>query len=119
MKSFTFTELGRRQREVGLDDLADTPMALSEKAPEFKAAAAVAAASASAAPGLPVMKPNTWFKARFPTLAEKHGEPVALDVPRNGRPLVRDLNESFMAAVFGLHASPEAPTVFQRPEGRF
>lgn len=92
---------------------------LVAKAPEFKAAAAVAAASAGADARLPVMNPNAWFKARFPKLAEKHGEPVALKVPMNGRPSVQDLNESFMAGVMGLDACPDAPTVFLRTEGRF
>ena len=82
---------------------------------DFKAAVEIVAA----APNLPVVNPNSWFKQRFPTLAEKLGEPVALRVPTGGRPSVQDLNESFMAATLGNEASPESPTIFLRPEGRF
>jgi hypothetical protein len=62
--------------------------------------------------------PNAWFKKRFPKLADKHGEPVAIRTT-NGNGSVQDLNESFLAECFGPDASPDAPTVYLRGENRF
>ena len=64
------------------------------------------------------LMPGTWFKQRFPKLAEKHGEPV-LETISGKRAQVRDLSDDFMAAVFGLDGMPEAPTVYVPMEDRF
>jgi antitoxin (DNA-binding transcriptional repressor) of toxin-antitoxin stability system len=86
---------------------------LVRAAPEY--AAQVAAAEKAAE----TVNPNAWFNQRFPMLAARHGEPVALRTPMNGRPSVQDLNESFLSAILGTEANPKAPTVFLRQEGRF
>jgi P4 family phage/plasmid primase-like protien len=62
--------------------------------------------------------PNEWFKAKFPGLADIHGEPVSLQ-SKNNRTKASDLNESFMAATLGEPASPDIPTVYLRGENRF
>ena len=64
------------------------------------------------------LTPNDWFKQKFPTLAEQHGEPVSLQ-SRNNRTKASDLNESFMAATLGEEADPKTPTVYLRGENRF
>ncbi len=62
--------------------------------------------------------PNEWFKQKFPTLAETHGEPVS-QKSANNRTKASDLNESFMAATLGAAANPDEPTVHLRGENRF
>jgi len=63
--------------------------------------------------------PNDWFKAKFPKLADRHGEPLDIYSPKNQRPRVVDMNESFLATTLGEDASPETPTVYLRGENRF
>lgn len=63
--------------------------------------------------------PLEWFKRRFPTLAETHGEPVHLITPNNGKPRVVNLADDFLAATQGEDGQPDAPTVFQSVENRF
>ena len=62
--------------------------------------------------------PGTWFKQRFPKLAEEYGEPVQESISGK-RAQVRDLSEDFMAAVLGPVGMPEAPTVYFPMEDRF
>lgn len=83
---------------------ADTLRALVEDAPEF----------------VPDEErtPGTWFKQRFPKLAEKYGDPVHESISGK-RAQVRDLSEDFMAATLGADGMPETPTIFFAPEERF
>lgn len=64
------------------------------------------------------LTPATWFKHRFPKLAEKYGEPVCQTVSGN-RARVRDISEDFMAAALGPDGSPDAPTIYFPTEERF
>ena len=64
------------------------------------------------------LTPGTWFKQRFPRLAEKHGEPI-LESISGKRSQVRDVSEDFMAATLGMDGTPQAPTVFVPGEDRF
>ena len=64
------------------------------------------------------LMPGTWFKQRFPKLAEKYGEPV-LESVSGKRAVVRDLSEDYMAAVLGADGMPEAPTIYLPTEERF
>jgi len=63
--------------------------------------------------------PNRWFKARFPKLAEKYGEPIQESQKDKNLPRVVDICEDFMAATLGEDGHPEAPTVFLPTEDRF
>jgi hypothetical protein len=64
------------------------------------------------------LTPATWFKQRFPKLAEKYGEPVHQSISGN-RARVRDISEDFMAATLGQEGMPAAPTVYLAMEERF
>jgi len=64
------------------------------------------------------LTPSTWFKARFPKLAEKYGEPVHQSIANN-RARVRDISEDFMAATIGMDGTSNAPTVYLSIEERF
>jgi putative DNA primase/helicase len=64
--------------------------------------------------------PNSWFKAKFPKLAERFGEPVLEVEPKKDEPLhVTDVCEDFIAATLGEDGQPDNPTVFLPTEGRF
>jgi P4 family phage/plasmid primase-like protien len=64
--------------------------------------------------------PNTWFKASFPKLAERHGEPVLeAQTKETELPRVVDVCEDFIAATLGEDGQPDVPTVFLTNEGRF
>lgn len=64
------------------------------------------------------LTPGTWFKQRFPKLAEKYGEPVHESISAK-RAKVCDLSEDFMAAVLGMDGMPETPTIYLPVEDRF
>ncbi len=81
---------------------------LTEAAKEFEP-------SANAAEGI---TPNDWFKKKYPTLADLHGEPVSMKIT-NGRAKATDLNEAYMAATLGAMATPDSPTVYLPAENKF
>lgn len=64
------------------------------------------------------LTPATWFKQRFPKLAEKYGEPVHQSISGN-RAHVRDISEDFMAATLSSDGMNETPTVYLAIEERF
>ncbi len=78
--------------------------ALAEAAPEYVPKAEIT--------------PGTWFKRRFPKLADKYGEPV-YESTSGKRTQVRDVAEDFMAATLGFDGMPETPTIFFPAEQRF
>jgi len=60
-----------------------------------------------------------WFAWKFPKLPAKFGDAVLEEAGEDGRQIVRDLCQEFLAATMGEEGSPETPTVFIPTENRF
>ncbi len=111
-------------RSVKLIELSDIEARPVKDAADFFAAGGTADALRALCADAPEyvpkseLTPATWFKQRFPKLAEKYGEPVH-QVVSGKRAQVRDVSEDFMAATLGMDATPEAPTIFLPIEERF
>jgi hypothetical protein len=63
--------------------------------------------------------PNTWFKRRFPGIAEVHGDPVRERGEMNTKPRISGLGEDFFASALGVAGSPNEPTVYVPDEDTF
>jgi hypothetical protein len=59
-----------------------------------------------------------WFACNFPKLPDEFGDAV-LEEPKNGRLIVSDISQPFLAATLGEHGTPDAPTVYLPAENRF
>jgi P4 family phage/plasmid primase-like protien len=111
-------------RSVKVIELPDIEARPVKDAADFFAAGGTAEAVEAFAAAAPEyvpkaeLTPGTWFKQRFPKLAERYGEPTHETITGN-RAKVREACEDFMAATLGADGMPEAPTVFLPCEGRF
>lgn len=109
------------KRLIELPDIGERPV---KDAADFFAANGTAegiremAAKASEYLSNAELTANAWFKHKFPSLDENHGEPVLEQVTSN-RSSVLDVSEDFMAATLGVDGNPEAPTVYVPLEDRF
>ena len=59
-----------------------------------------------------------WFACNFPKLPDEFGDAV-LEEPKNGRLIVSDISQPFLAATLSEHGTPDAPTVYLPAENRF
>jgi hypothetical protein len=60
-----------------------------------------------------------WFADKFPQLPAEFGDAVLEEPDKNGKLIVRDICQPFLAATLGEQGTPEAPTVFIPVENRF
>jgi putative DNA primase/helicase len=63
--------------------------------------------------------PGDWFNQKFPSLAEKFGDPVLIGETRDGRLYVKDISQDFVAATLDEQSRPETPTIFIPIEQKF
>jgi len=60
-----------------------------------------------------------WFAQKFPRLPHEFGDAVLEEPDKNGKLIVHDICQPFLAATLGERGIPEAPTVFIPAENRF
>jgi putative DNA primase/helicase len=60
-----------------------------------------------------------WFAEKFPQLPSEFGDAVLEEPDKNGKLIVHDICQPFLAATLGEHGTPRAPTVFIPAENRF
>ena len=63
--------------------------------------------------------PASWFKEKFPKLADEYGDAILEEKDKNDVVSVRDIGEDFFAASLGEKGRPDAPTIFLPIEERF
>jgi hypothetical protein len=63
--------------------------------------------------------PADWFNRKFPSLAEKFGDPVLIGETKKGVLYVKDISEDFVAATLDEQSRPETPTIFIPIEQKF
>jgi hypothetical protein len=60
-----------------------------------------------------------WFAEKFPQLPAEFGQAVLEEPDKEGRQIVCDICQPFLAATLGEQGTPEAPTVYLPAENRF
>ena len=91
------------------------PLAGTWKADEIPDVDALKSGTQDAAPGSVAQ----WFAEKFPQLPAEFGDAVLEEPNKDGRQIVSDICQPFLAATLGEQGTPEAPTVFIPAENRF
>jgi hypothetical protein len=60
-----------------------------------------------------------WFSLKFPQLPAEFGDAVLEEPDKQGKQVVCDICQPFLAATLGKRGTPEAPTVYIPAENRF
>jgi P4 family phage/plasmid primase-like protien len=60
-----------------------------------------------------------WFAQKFPKLPDEFGDAVLEEPDKNGRLIVYDICQPFLAATLGEDGTPDAPTIYLPAENRF
>jgi hypothetical protein len=60
-----------------------------------------------------------WFAQKFPKLPDEFGDSVLEEPDKNGRLVVYDICQPFLAATLGEDGTPDAPTIYLPAENRF
>jgi len=60
-----------------------------------------------------------WFAQKFPKLPDEFGDAVLEEPDKEGKQIVHDISQPFIAATLGESAVPGAPTIYLPSENRF
>jgi P4 family phage/plasmid primase-like protien len=60
-----------------------------------------------------------WFSQKFPKLPDEFGDAVLEEPDKQGKQVVCDICQPFLAATLGEHGTPDAPTIYIPTENRF
>ena len=88
-------------------------------ATDWKELPSVADATPTQAARIEVGPVAQWFAQKFPKLPNEFGDAVLEEPDRQGKHIVSDICQPFLAATLGEDGTPDAPTVYLPAENRF